>query len=463
MAGQISELQEKFITFARGMPAIAISWQQIKRDVELTAHSLAGVNPGQPSVFMGNIRMPVHGLAYSIFINILELKPVSNTVELHVNMTANIHPYGYCDRVIRTYVIESSSATRMTLDFDEKSNEIYWQEQGSGIPHITPDWGATADISLDDTTISTPKRDNYLNEVERQVIWLTGPSFVRLVASVLPRYKLSDIIPWLRFSVPLRVDLAAPHVVITSSRATMFVGDCTLEMINIESDPHFPYGEHIPAPTITSDNIDIAVYVPRTRLFEFFAKKIEPAVLVSDSGGGSLKWSLAGSIGLKSIVVDLMTAQGLSGVISIKSSVDFVAAARAWIDGPSGIKLSLASASVLGNGDLEADIHLTIDDGAGFIEAELIVTHSRLPAVSWDVNTPLSWPLDEIASEILNHVSKQEIRKLVGRVTKIGQWDMLGLPLKYLDTLTKWERPVAYSEGLEHVSAFVGVRREGTG
>jgi hypothetical protein len=244
-----------------------------------------------------------------------------------------------------------------------------------------------------------------------------------------------------------------------TSRATLLVGDCTPEAITIEPDPAFPYGEAVPAPTLDSSDIELAVYAPRTRLFEFFAKKVSPAIMVSDSGGGVVKWSLAGSIGLKSIVIDLKSAQGLTGVIAIDASVDFVAGARAWIDGPSGSKLSLASASVLGTGDLGADIQLAVDVAARSLEAVLTVTHSSLPNVSWDIGTPLGWPLDQIAGEILNHVSRQEIQKLAGSVSRIGKWEVVGLPLKYLDTYRQWETPVAHSEGLSRVSALMGVRR----
>ncbi len=459
MPNEISQLQARFIDFAQGMPAIAISWSQIRRDIQLKVQSLAGVNPANPSVFLGNIRMPVYGLAFSVFIDALDVNPAGNTAELNIQLTTNIHPYNQPDQVIRSYAIRTNPTALIGLEFDETTNDVYWQEQGGSLPSISPDWGPDADNVLATTTIADPKRENYLAEVERQIIWLTGPSFVRLVAGVLPRYRLSEIVPWLRLSAPLRIELGAPHVLITATRATLLVGDCTPEAIVIEPDPDFPYGQAIPAPTLDSNSIELAVYAPRTRLFEFFSNKVAPAILVSDAGGGVVKWSLAGSIGLKHIVIDLRSAQGLTGVLAIDSSVDFVAAARAWIDGPSGSKLSLASASVLGTGNFGADIQLSVDISARSIEAVLTVTRSDLANPDWAVGTLLGWPLDQIAGEILNHISRQEIRKLAGSVTRLGKWEVLGLPLDYLDTYRQWERPDAHSEGLAGVSAFMGVRR----
>lgn len=458
MANQISDLQAKFIAFAKGMPAVAISWAQVNRDVGRVIKSLAGTNPGKPSSYMGNIRMPVYGLAYSVFLETLALIPRGTMGDLSIKLTANVHPDGHPDQVIRSYVIETNPSAVVSLEFEDTTNKVYWEERGGSNPKITPAWGPNADAILASTTISVPQKDHYLDEVERQIIWLTGPSFVRLVTGVLPRYNLGEIVPWLRLRPPLRVDLSLPHIVITSSRAAMTVGDCTPTTINIEPDPRFPYGHSIPVASISADAVDLAVYAPKTRLFEFFAQKIEPAILVSDSGGGCIKWSLAGSMGLKGIVVDLLTAQGLSGVIAIGASVDFVAAARAWIDGPCGTKLSLASASVLGTGDFGAEVRLSIDIKARYIEAALAVTKSVLPNVSWDISA-LGWPLDQIAGEILNHVSKDEIRKLAGTVTRIGKWELVGIPLEYLDTIGINEFSEAHAEGFAGVSAFAGIRR----
>ena len=250
---------------------------------------------------------------------------------------------------------------------------------------------------------------------------------------------------------------------ITSLRASIAVGDCSQSTIVITPDPDFPYGKPVPNPTLSSDHIDMAVYSPKTKLVEYVSKKIEPAIMVADSGGGTIKWRVAGSFGLKSILVELSTGQGLSGVLSVKSVIDFVGAARAWVDGPCGTKIAEVGASVIGQGELGADIRVDLDINTGMISAFLVVTHSDLPYVDWDVNTPLPWPINEVTALIFESISVDEVRKLSRSITKLGRWEMFGLSDKYFKSLKQYEAAVAVSEGLSGVSAFIGVTRRNSG
>ncbi|SDO98962.1 hypothetical protein SAMN04489798_4389 [Pseudomonas arsenicoxydans] len=462
MANDITRLHSSFIEFAKGMPSVGISWQLVNRDVQALLKTLSGVNPNSPSAYMGNIEMPVYQLAYSVFVDTLTVSPTGSGASLYTKLTANIHPLGRPGEVIRSYEIETSNHAKLSLGLDEATNEVFWRQQGGVIPRITPSWGPDADNILSSTTIPAPQKDNYLAEVEAQIIWMTGPTFVSLVAGVLPRYQLTEIIPWLRFSAPLVVSIEPSHILITAPRARMTIGDCMPETIDIIPDPAFPYGEAIPTAIVNSDDIDLAVYAPRTRLLSFFADKIKPAIMVSDSGGGVIKWSANGSIGLTSLEVDITTSRSLSGVIIVKAVIDFHADARAWIDGPCGTKASLASANVDGQGQFEADIKIDVDLNLRIIEATLVISRSDL-TVDWDINTPLGWPINEIGGEILNRMSKDEVRKLNGKVIKLGRWDILGLPISYLDSLGNYYSPIPVNEGLSKVSAMFGVVRKNVG
>lgn len=448
----ISYLHADFVEFAAGMPAIAVSWAQIKRDVNYLAAQLSGVNPSKPAPSLGDIPMPLYGLAYSVFIEDLAISQSGKHAILTARMAANVHPHGAPDEVIYAYLIETKIPAKLTLSYDTPTSELFWSQSGNAPPVINGQFGPNADAALAKTTIPQPQRDNYLLEVDRTIKWLTGPSFVNLVVGALTRYSLRELTPWLRFLEPLRISVRTTHILVTASRATMTVGDCDPQTVTIEPDPNFPYGEPIPNPTIDSAKIDLAVYVPRTRLFEFFANKIEPAILVADRGGGLIKWSIAGSVGLKALVLDILTAEGLSGVLWTRADVDFVAAARAWVDGPCGIQIGLASASVIGKGHFEAEITLRVDLQGSYVEASLHITAADV-IPDWDVHTPLFWPLDEIASSILEHISRNEVRKLVGSVSRIGRWYVLGMPYKYRETLPADAIVSSSAQGLKQVSS----------
>lgn len=462
----ISELQHRFISFAKGMPAIAFSNDQIDRELKLIVTKLKGQYPDQPATSTSNIPMPVYDLAFSTFLNDLKVKLYPGYAELGATLVATVHRRGRPDGVIREYKVETVDPIKIVFDYDAINREIYWRQDGVAIPKITPSWGIDADVVLAQTIIPDPKKDTYLAEVETPILWSTRNTFVALLIDVLPRYPLGEMAPWLSLLEPLRFDYAGDHIIVTASRAQIAVGGCSPSTIIVEPDPAFPYGEQIPNPSFSARNVDIAVYLPKTRLIDFVSGSIEPAILVANQGrSGIIKWSVSGAFGLKQLTADIKTGivyptgLSVSGIIGVFTAIDFVGAARAWVDGPSGTKIGLAGGSVLGSGEFAADIRIEANLSAGYITGDLKVTKSELTNVDFDVSTPFGWPLDAIAGEILDHVAKKEIRKLTNQVVHLGRWDFMGIPLSYLDSLGV-ARAFPIMEGLKGVSAYMGIIKD---
>ena len=464
----ISELHRQFIDFAKGMPAIAIGWGQIKRDVEALKDELNGGTPGSASDYTRALDLPVHSLQYTVLVEDLEVSPTSQAgvlePELKVKLTANVHLRGDPTAVIRSYEILSKSPTKLDLTLDPSANKVYWERNGIQEPEITPTWGINSDDHLLHTTLPDPKRDSYIQEVERQILWLTGPSFVKLAVDVLPKYNLSEVAPWLRFAAPLKVSCSDDHLVLTADKATMLVGHCSPETKSVEPDPAFPYGKAIPVPAFSSDHIDFAVYVPKSRLVNFYAEQLEPAVMVSDSGGGVVKWDMAGAVGLRALSIDIgiSTHVGITGVITILSKVDFLAAARAWIDGPCGTRISLATATVIGDGDFSSDITVDLDLNTGDVEAKLQVTKSEINP-RWDLGGGLLQPpLSNIGNAILDSISIEEVRKLTRNSASLGKWRVLRLPDAYVSGHVAGTAFKAQMQGLQNVSMVACVFPHGS-
>src|SRR5215217_4235362 len=101
MANPISDLHAKFIRFAHGMPAIAISWGQIQQEVALLARRLRGQPPTKPSPLMENMPMPVYGLAYSVFVRRLSIAPKANACEMDVEVLVTVHLEKHPELIIR--------------------------------------------------------------------------------------------------------------------------------------------------------------------------------------------------------------------------------------------------------------------------------------------------------------------------------------------------------------------------
>jgi hypothetical protein len=464
-AVSISILQHQFISFAKGMPAIAFSNDQIDRELMQLETKLRGQYPDQPAIVTGNIPMPVYGLAFSTFLESLKVTLYPGYAELEATIIATVHRQGRPAGIIREYRVETEDPIKIVFDYEATEREVYWRQDGISFPKITRTWGPDADTVLALTTIPEPKRDTYLSEVETQIIWSTRNTFVALLIDVLPRYPLGEMCPWLSFIEPLRFDYGVEHIVVTASKAQISVGGCTQSTIIVEPDPEFPYGEAIPSPSFSAREVDIAVYIPKTRLIDFVSGSIEPAILVANKGRqGSIKWSVSGAFGLKQLTADIKSGlafgrpnrPGVSGVIGVFTAIDFVGAARAWVDGPSGTRIGLAGGSVLGSGEFSADIRIEANLSVGFITGDLKVTRSELIDIDFDTSTPFGWPLDAISGEILDHVAKKEIRKLTNRVVHLGRWDFMGIPLSYLDSLGVY-RGLAVMEGLKGVSAYMGI------
>ena len=448
------------------MPAIAFSNDQIDRELKQIVSKLQGQYPDQPATATANIPMPVYDLAFSTFLNDLRVKLHPGYAELEATIVATVHRRGRPDGVIREYKVETVDPIKIVFDYDAINRELYWRQDGVAVPKITPSWGADADAVLAQTIIPDPKKDTYLAEVETPILWSTRNTFVALLIDVLPRYPLGEMAPWLSLLEPLRFDYAGDHIIVTASRAQIAVGGCSPSTIIVEPDPAFPYGEQIPNPTFSARNVDIAVYLPKTRLIDFVSGSIEPAILVANQGrSGIIKWSVSGAFGLKQLTADIKTGivyptgLSVSGIIGVFTAIDFVGAARAWVDGPSGTKIGLAGGSVLGSGEFAADVRIEANLSAGHITGDLKVTKSELTNVDFDVNTPFGWPLDAIAGEILDHVAKKEIRKLTNQVVHLGRWDFMGIPLSYLDSLGV-ARAFPIMEGLKGVSAYMGIIKD---
>jgi hypothetical protein len=464
VANAISDLQSNFIAFAKGMPAAAISWRVITATVADLLGKLAGTNPGSPNPAMGNIPVvdnsvppkQIYNLAYSVFLDGLTISQAAGKANLYFKLTANVHPVNQSTLVIRTYTIETTTVVPVEIDYDYPTNQVFWAPSAKPAPQITSAWGPNAVTALAATTIPAPQQATYQNNIEPNFLSQTAAAVVDLVANALPKYDLGELLPWLKFQAPLQIGIGTSHVLFTSSYATLTIGECSPQTVNIVPDPNFPYGQTIPAPTLSDASVDLAVYLPRTRLIDFVSGLVEPAVQVSESGGGVIQWKISGSVGLNSLSAFVQTAQGLSGVISLQAGVNLLAGAKAWVDGPSGIQLSLASASLIGTGQLGADIVATIDLTSGVVTVTLTVTNCQVQP-KWSLDTPLGWAINAVGSQILNVVTSNEAQKLTGHVTQLGRWNVLGFLQGYLKTLPPGLQAIANSEGLANVSALIAV------
>lgn len=464
-----TDLQFNLFHFAAGRPAIAISKDAIIRAVTALRQQLQGVYPDQPAAFMRNAKLPVYNLAYSVFIDRMELIFLGDTPLLDVALRATIHPYNDIPAVIATYAVTLNNPVPLRPSYASSTRNFRWIASSTPTPQISPSMSPNAEQILRAMTVPEPVLDTFERKVETPILWNTSNTFVQLVLDALPEYDLGEIAPWLTMLDPLLTKVVDNHMLLTSDKARMSIGTCSPVDVIIEPDPNFPYGEPEPV-AATVSRATIAVYLPKTRLLSFVSENVQPAVLV-DTGdrGGLIKWRIAGAFGLQRFSLDVTGGilRGYSGnltlrgLLSAHAELGFVGVARAWVDGPCGSHIGLANADVIGSGQLDADISLTYRVADGTMTADLIVTHTDLNS-RLDIDH-VGWPMDDIISELAEYLAKGELRKLSGTISRLGKWEVLRLPDWMLATIPTNTYPAPTLETLQSVSSLFALWEEPNG
>ena len=473
-----TDLQVQFHNFAGGRPAISFSLSHLEQAVLQFGEALAGNFPDNPHTMMRDIKLPLYDLAYSGFVKTLVIDLSGGAPKLRAELVATVHPFGQPSQVIATYEVTLDQPVDVFLSYSEATRELRWASKTSPLANVAPSFTADAEQILQRLNLPEPVLDTFERKVETIIVWSTSSSFVQLVVDALPPIDVGEMAPWLTLLDPLQFDFGNRYLVVTSDRVRMTIGHCSPVDVVIEPDPDFPY--QLPEPTVGArSNVTAAVYLPKTRLVDFVAGSVMPAVMY-DTGerGGLVKWRMNGAFGLKRFTVDVSGgiqignpfsgALTLRGTLSTSTSIALTGVARAWIDGPCGATIGLASASVQGDGAFSADIVFTYRSPGGpgtpeygaILEAELVVTRSELnPNIDIDA---VGWPIDDIIGELADHLIAKEVHKLSGVVRKLGKWDMVAVPSWLVDLLGSDRRIAPVVESLAGVSSVVGIT-ENTG
>lgn len=471
-----TDLQVDCHAFAGGRPALALSLEHIKGSVDAFGSALAGDFADNPHSSMRNARLPVCGLAYSGFVNQLNLNLKHGSPQLWIELRATVHLHRKPSKVIATYKITIEEPLDVFLSYSEPIRELRWASGSSPLVTVHPEFTEEADAILRELNVPDPIFDNYKRDVETIVIWTTSSSVVQLVVNALPPIDIGEMVPWLTLLDPLKLDFGERYLIVSAERSRMTIGACSPVDAVVEPDPEFPYQEAAPVESEKSSAVD-AVYLPKSRLIEFVSKNVMPAIMY-DTGerGGIIKWRMNGAFGLKEFIVDVSGGirvgnpwsgnLTLSGTPSTSTAIALTGVARAWIDGPCATKVGLASASMQGDGRFGANIEIgyrspggpRIPDYGATLEARLVVTHSELDS-NIDIDA-VGWPIDEIFDELADHLVEKEVHKLSGVVRKLGKWDMVSVPSWLVDLVGNKTRFGPVVETLSGVSSVIGITEQ---
>jgi hypothetical protein len=422
---------------------------------------------------MRDVKLPVYDLAYSSFVDKLELTFASGTPQLLVGLNATVHSKGKPSEIIATYKVSLDRPLDLILAYSRTTRELRWASKTSPLANVSPKFSKGAEEILKKMGVPHPVLDTYERKVESPIVWNTANTFVQLIINALPSIDIGQMAPWLTLLDPLQFNFGTRYLVVTSDRMTLSIGHCTPVDVEIEPDPNFPYQMPEPIETERSKTA-VAVYLPKTRLIEFISKNVMPAIMY-DTGerGGVIKWRMSGAFGLKAFSLDVTAGiqlgdpysgdLALRGTLSASTDIALTGVARAWIDGPCGTKAGLATASIQGDGAFAADVVMTYQSPGGLgrpdygatIEGELIVTTSELdPGVIIDA---VGWPIDDIIGLLIDHLVKNEVHKLSGTVHKLGRWNMITAPDWLVDLFGTQVRLCPVVESTKGIASVIGI------
>lgn len=471
---QTTDLQVELHSFAAGSPAFAFSIAALHQAVSHYAKSLSGKYPDEPHPLMANAPLPLYGLAYSCFIDELRLAFTGEDVQLYSMLKATVHPFGRPRDVIAYYAVILENPLDVHLEYEEPSRTLRWACRTSPRAKVFPAFTPDAETILASLQFEEPLLETYERSVERAIIWNTSNTFVQLVLSALPTIDLGEIAPWMTMISPLRIKVGDRYLCVTANKIRLSLGGCVPNEITSEPDPSFPYTKVLPGKTEAS-KVLLAVYFPKKRLVDYVAGNFQPAIgFDTGNRGGLLKWRAAGAFGLQSFSIDIsgkievgnpwsggnITLQGL---LTISTALTISGVARAWVDGPCGTKVGLASADVLGDGKIKADFSVTYHSpldlsgsqtGAA-LEAEFAITQADVDP-NIDINL-VGWPIDDIAGEIGDYIIGKEIRKLAGKIRQQRRWDVMSVPEWLADLFDGKSKLAPLIEASEDLSVIFGI------
>lgn len=470
-----TDLQVQFHNFAGGRPAIGIALSRLEEMISDFGNQLSGRFPDRPHTFMKNAKLPIYKLAYSGFIDDLSLDLSGHKPKLNVEMRATVHPFSSPSRVIAEYNISLGQPIEVFLSYSQPSQELRWASRVSPLASVKPKFTNDAESILLDLGVSDPVLETYEHKVETPIVWNTAQNFVQTVLNALPPIEIRELADWLTLLEPLQFDFGNRFLVITSDKAKISLGKCSPEDVLVEADPDFPYGRPPPVGGVHS-KVLASVYLPKTRLVDFVSKNVMPAVMF-DTGerGGIVKWRMNGAFGFKAFSIQLKDGVEmgnpwsgdltLRGSLSAQTDLSVTGVARAWVDGPCGTRVGLASASIQGDGAFAADLAITYRSTGGHrgpdyeatVEAEMLVTQAELdPNIDIEM---VGWPIDDIVGELADHLVEREVHKMSGMVRKLGRWEVIGVPswLVDLESVGDAAALAPVVEAQEGVSAVFGI------
>jgi hypothetical protein len=314
---------------------------------------------------------------------------LSPNLELSIDLRVWLHPTGQPNNPIVTLLYRIARARIQPL-YDTTISEFCWISVSTGsVTLVSETWGtdqALIDAGYEKTDHTTDKQ-RFLEEIFYGFKWVNDAN---LLPSIIRNIPFPQLQKWfLPFALQFPFDYAIQdgYLIIWTKLVSNIFHNCgPAQTPSTPPKSGFQVRAGSPAPSSPYDNYSppFALYIAATNLVSWQANQLAPAVMLSGSGGGFIRWGYDLAVGVKSFMLDLIPAPN-GGGLALHLDLRVAGIATAWIDGPSGTRLSLASCSLTADGTVDASAVVEYVPKTGQIDLDTTI-HAAIDKSSIDLS-----------------------------------------------------------------------------
>jgi len=508
-------LHTRFNRFCGNLPAVAYSWghlqDEIKFWIEKTLFDQTAPGGPQPIPVVGGIPLGIRGLYMRIVISKLIISPLpdpaggnvpalQNTADLKYSLELTVYrpeiPATTTDPLrpavdvcIYSCATENDLPATVTLDLEPDKEKAFWVQIGNRFSTITPtvpqnliEAGFGDDHFPADTR--TPEQ-RFTDEFSDKFELYYGQAMTNIVVGLTPKIYVKQIAPWLTLRGIFMSDLAAGHIIMTSSLPTVTNdGDpCKPKEETIQKDPSFPA---LPLDT-TDDSFNpvACVYIPQPTMNTYYGPELNKKHEISGSSSGFISFELRDTYAWIEAQPGRQFAENTMGrtpdaTLTLPGQVMNVAGV-AKVEGSAVGIMRIPKIELWPFGSIGGDVNLgrqNFDNfnGGSWFGGELQLVKPRhgdrkidvtlnLPQIHINITwrNSVSEPFRNLMGQINDHIEDWFIGKLVSKTSFFKDWEVVGVPRHFIRYDDNDWIVVPMAEGCDDLSMIIGFGPEGIG
>lgn len=254
-------------------------------------------------------------------------------------------------------------------------------------------------------------RQLFKEEIYFGFVWVNARNLLPAILRSIPFPQVQVWFLAFRLQPPFQTKVEGGYIHVWTEQIIDVGHTCGIsEIPSTAPGPNWKASAGTPGSPIDADEPPVAVYLAAINLARWQANGLAPAVMLSGSGGGFIRYSYDAAVSLQSFELTLHPGPA-GGTLSLDAKLRALGLASAWIDGPSGSRLSLISLGITADGDLRGSATATFNVSRARIDIEAHLRAS-IDQRSVQIEGGGLWPLTVIIAEVAELLARNGAFKL---------------------------------------------------